>query len=171
MRLMHKLAAVTAGLGAVLLSAGPAAAVVTFDPATGTGFVGKGDVQLAFGWNNAALQKNAGGVSFSSASVDTYAATCTWVTGAGTRGQKTHTVTQTRTASVESAINYDARVKTQITGFNLTGFGAITTTGTVPVVGDVCLGEGTNGTWTAVDQTGSASHLSVTYGGTSVQLL
>jgi len=26
-------------------------AAVTFDASNGTGFVGKGDVQLAFGWN------------------------------------------------------------------------------------------------------------------------
>jgi opacity protein-like surface antigen len=36
-----------------------AVAAVTFDPATGTGFVGKGDIQLAFGWNNKAAQDNA----------------------------------------------------------------------------------------------------------------
>jgi Spy/CpxP family protein refolding chaperone len=31
-------------------------AAVTFNPSTGIGFVGKGDVQNAFGWNNADLQ-------------------------------------------------------------------------------------------------------------------
>ena len=40
------------------------AAAVTFDPATGTGFVGKGDVQLVYGWNNQALQTNALNVQF-----------------------------------------------------------------------------------------------------------
>lgn len=39
-----------------------AIAAVTFDPVTGTGFVGKGDVQTAFGWNNQQLQQNADGV-------------------------------------------------------------------------------------------------------------
>ena len=172
MRLTHKLASVAAaGAGVVLLFAGPAAGAVTFDPATGSGFVGKGDVQLAFGWNNAALQRNAAGVAFSSRSVDTYAATCEWITGAGTRGQKTHEVVQSRSTSVSSEISYDARVRTQITGFTLTGFGATTTTGTVPVVGDPCLGEGTTGTWTTVDRTGSESHLLVSHGGTDVTLL
>lgn len=38
----------------------PAAnAAVQFDPVSGTGFVGKGDVQTFFGWNNQQLQKNA----------------------------------------------------------------------------------------------------------------
>ena len=41
-----------------------AQAAVTFDPETGTGFVGKGDVQVAFGWNNAQFQANATGLSF-----------------------------------------------------------------------------------------------------------
>jgi hypothetical protein len=32
---------------------------VTFNETNGTGFVGKGDVQVAFGWNNKQLQTNA----------------------------------------------------------------------------------------------------------------
>jgi hypothetical protein len=40
-------------------------AAVTIDLLTGEGFVGKGDVQLAFNWNNKQLQDNADGVSFS----------------------------------------------------------------------------------------------------------
>ena len=47
-------------IGAALLFAvAIASASVTFNPATGTGFVGKGDVQLAYGWNNKQLQDNA----------------------------------------------------------------------------------------------------------------
>jgi len=42
-----------------------ASAGVTFNETNGTGFVGKGDVQVAFGWNNKQLQTNATGVSFS----------------------------------------------------------------------------------------------------------
>ena len=43
---------VLAAIAALAVSTA-ALATVTFDPATGIGFVGKGDVQLAFGWNNA----------------------------------------------------------------------------------------------------------------------
>jgi hypothetical protein len=39
-----------------LATAGAAFAAITFNPDDGTGFVGKGDVQEAFGWNNHALQ-------------------------------------------------------------------------------------------------------------------
>jgi hypothetical protein len=109
--------------------AGTASATVTFDPSTGTGFVGKGDVQLALGWNNPQLQANAAGVTFSYNATDTYAAVCTFVTGAGTRGEQTHNVSVPRHATINSAIQYDARTHRQIDGFNLTGFGTTTTEG------------------------------------------
>ncbi len=51
-------------LVAILLTVTVAFAAVTFDPATGTGFVGKGDVQLIYGWNNKQLQDNAANVQF-----------------------------------------------------------------------------------------------------------
>ena len=59
---------ITAAVGvtvATLMLAPAANAAVTFNETTGTGFVGKGDVQVAFGWNNKQLQTNATGVSFS----------------------------------------------------------------------------------------------------------
>ena len=45
------------------ISMAPSSAI-TFDPATGLGFVGKGDVQYTFGWNNAQLQSGAAGLMF-----------------------------------------------------------------------------------------------------------
>lgn len=142
---------------ATLALATPATAAVTFDSATGTGFVGKGDVQTAFTWNNQQLQGNASGLSFTYESEATYEAECTWTTGEGKKGQKTHTVSQKKKTSVESAVTHDARVKNQITGFKLNGFGATTVTGTVPVLGSECLGEGANGTYTSVIEVGSTS--------------
>jgi hypothetical protein len=140
---------------------------VYFDQATGTGFVGKGDVQTAFGWNNATLQKNGRDVWFSMESSDTYSATCTWITGEGTRGEKTHDVTIPRHTTLNSAIEYDARTHKQIDGYFLTGFGASTTTGTAPVVGDACVGgeDGIahNGTWTSVELTGSTTGVLTVY--------
>src|SRR5688500_5861174 len=53
-------------LGGVLLLPAAAHAAVTFDPATGIGFAGKGYVPLAFGWNNNQLQANAGQLTFRS---------------------------------------------------------------------------------------------------------
>jgi hypothetical protein len=58
---------ITAALSAAALavSAAAANASVTLDP-NGVGFVGKGDVQTAFGWNNAAIQKavESGNITF-----------------------------------------------------------------------------------------------------------
>lgn len=159
-----------------LAIAGAAAATVTFDSSTGRGFVGKGDVQLVFGWNNAQLQANAGGVTFSYDTVDRYEATCTFVTGEGTRGERTHDIDIPRHTSISSGILYDARTHRQIDGFILNGFsGTPTLGGTVPVVGEACVAEdgdgvAQNGTWSAVTLLGSTGGLYVNYGGNSVLL-
>lgn len=122
----------------------------------GSGFVGKGDVQAAFGWTNAKLQQNAGGVTFSTAqavSQDftqalTQTATqamsetvsCTITVGgekhpvtfyrdgtrAGTQtGTETGSRTGTKTGTINGTVAFDPRLKNQITGFNLTGFGSV----------------------------------------------
>ena len=161
-------------IGAALIFATAiASASVTFDPNTG-GFVGKGDVQLAFGWNNAQLQKNASLVTFSYDSVDTYSATCTWVTGEGTKGEKIHNVEHNRRASVASTVAFSARTHSQIDGFILTALGDTVTEGTAPVVGGTCVGgetgNGQDGTWSAVTLVSSTGGLYVNYGGIAVLL-
>ena len=55
---------VAATVATLALGATAASASVNVDPATGSGFIGKGDVQLAYGWNNATLQTNASSVGF-----------------------------------------------------------------------------------------------------------
>lgn len=66
---MRKLRTTTKVAGATFvalaLTVGTANAAVTFNETNGTGFVGKGDVQMAFGWNNKQLQTNASTVAFS----------------------------------------------------------------------------------------------------------
>jgi len=52
------------GAVAALTIGGGAGATVTVNN-DGSGFVGKGDVQAAFGWNNAQFQRNAAAVTFS----------------------------------------------------------------------------------------------------------
>jgi hypothetical protein len=158
---------------AVVLSmlSGLTMAAVDFNQSTGVGFVGKGDVQLAFGWNNNQLQTNASGVSFAYKAVDTYTATCEWTTGTGTRGERTHNVEHSKKTTVNSNIAYDARMRNQITGFNLTGAGGTTTTGTIPAVGGACPGnQGTSGTWTSVAQTGSVASLFTIYNNVEVKI-
>ncbi|MGI8545384.1 MAG: hypothetical protein ACR2MD_18160 [Aridibacter sp.] len=88
----------------------------------GKGFVGKGDVQLAFGWNNAALQANADIVSFA---LETHSSTVTEVTwvctkdNGNTQERARITTTESSSGGVVSAL---ARLKNQISGFNLLGF-------------------------------------------------
>jgi hypothetical protein len=165
-------------LAALVLLAGNTLAAVTFDPETGYGFVGKGDVQLAFGLNNPQIQAillaNPQAFTFTYITTDTYEAVCTWITGEGTRGEQTHNVTHTTSTGLLAAINGSPRSgPTQFTGFNLNGFaGAPVESGDpVPVLGGPCPGnEGTEGTWTSVTQTGSSEALYVTYNGTTVAL-
>ncbi|MBD0843232.1 MULTISPECIES: hypothetical protein [unclassified Streptomyces] len=104
----------------------------------------------------------------------TYSAVCQWVTGEGKKGERIHLVTHKRTAGVNSVVSYDARERNQITGFTLHGFGATTTTGTVPVEGGACVGNedgvNHNGTWVSVVPESTTGGLSVAHGGSSVPL-
>jgi len=125
-----------------LISA-PASAAVTFDAGTGVGFVGKGDVQLALGLNNAQIQNTPVAFSYSSTSV----ASTTWTCDrdAGPQTQERANTTTTTTQGVVSTV---ARVKNQITGYNLTGFSAgssVVTEHEGPAIGSCPTG------WTAID--------------------
>jgi|KBSMisStaDraftv2_1062788.scaffolds.fasta_scaffold191861_2 hypothetical protein len=163
-----------AGMALLAVSA-VAYATVTFDASNGTGFVGKGDVQAAFGWNNKEAQNNIGGLVFSFNATDHYAAVCEWVTGLGTRGQKTHDISLMRRTSIASSVAFEARSQRQISGINLNGFSSTVTTGTPPVVGDPCVnndnGTANNGTYISVVLVSSTGGLFVTSGGNTVQLL
>lgn len=112
-----------AALLAACVLAGPAAAAVILSD-EGVGFVGKGDIQALFGWNNEQLQTNAAGIEFFYVSDQIYVEwQCEWTTG------KNNTVhTQTRSATVQAinaSIAFDARKNKngQVTGFNLLGWG------------------------------------------------
>jgi hypothetical protein len=104
---------------AALTVTGSALAAVTFDPATGTGFVGKGDVQLLYGWNNAQLQNNAGSLQFRATSTEVTEVTWECTNANNENIQERARTTTTTTQGLVSSI---ARVKNQITGFNLTGY-------------------------------------------------
>ncbi len=98
------------------------AAVIVDDE--GVGFVGKGDVQRALGWNNAALQLNASLLGFYFVSEEEASWECEWWTGP-TQNRRRHSSTKKTVQSINASIAYDARKnsKGQITGFNLNGFG------------------------------------------------
>jgi hypothetical protein len=112
--------ATVAALLVVGMVAGMAFAAVTFDPVSGEGFVGKGDVQLVFGWNNKALQKNADSVQFQATS--TVVSEVSWVC-TNSNNENTQERARTTTTSVQGVVTTVARDnKFQITGFNLTGY-------------------------------------------------
>jgi hypothetical protein len=126
------------------LACGAAFASVSFDPSTGAGFVGKGDVQTAFGWNNATLQKNAGSVTFTYATKATYDVTCEWNTY--TNGNVNHEVKtihheNTEGLTIASTAVFASSTRTNrngdVTGFNLLGYAGVAPSGgDVPAVGD-----------------------------------
>ena len=159
-----------AAAAATALISTAAVAAVAFDSTTGTGFVGKGDIQILYGWNNAQLQRNASGVTFGYDAKDTYDVECYWETTTGHGTIVQHDITVPRHVSVSASVSYDARVRSQITGFILKGFGAVTSEGQVPVVGGSCPGGSQVATITSVTPTGSTGGLSVSYGGVSYPL-
>jgi hypothetical protein len=129
-----------------LVVAGIALASVTFNPTTGVGFVGKGDVQTALGLNNAQMQAlitanltTSGLIAFTYQSVDTYEVINAWATGNPDNpvSLSSHLQTVTTTVSVNSVIAFDPRKvngQQQYTGFNLTGFGEENIEGEIPTV-------------------------------------
>lgn len=120
-------------LGACLATAVTAyAAVIVNDD--GVGFVGKGDVQLKFGWNNPQFQANVNNVIFQISSTEVSVSESTWTCDrdAGPQTQE-RAVTTTTTTSIQGLLSSIARVRNQVTGFNLNGFDGEPTT-TPPVV-------------------------------------
>ncbi len=116
-------------------------ALVTFDITDGTGFVGKGDVQSVFGWNNADLQANADSLTFVYESETAFDVICQWTTGPD-HNKMTHRTTQRKSAAVSGAVAYEPRRQMQVSGFHLSGFdGSLEESGgPVPKVGDPCPG-------------------------------
>jgi hypothetical protein len=115
------------------------AGVVTFDPSTGKGFVGKGDVQTALGLNNAKMQTLAntqGGVTFTYVHTDIYNVVEAWATGNVDNpvSLNAHQISVTTTVVVNDEVVHANRTNpnSDVTGFNLTGLGTQTTDGTIP---------------------------------------
>lgn len=153
------LVGLAAGALVIGLYAGSAFAAVTIDD-SGTGFVGKGDVQLALGLNNAQMQAVADKLNFTYETVDTYAVTVEWTTGEGTKGQQTHIVNHTAISNIASAVDYNARQAKQYTGFILDGFKNTTVDGEIPQIGDKYPGKSVQ-TVTNIEKISSTSTLYV----------
>jgi hypothetical protein len=113
---MHK-RTLLAAAALVAVVATAAYAEVIFNAETGTGFVGKGDVQLAMGWNNNQLQANADGLIFSVQSVSV----TTWLCY---HTDNENAADQERSVSVttQGLLSHTERTRNQITGFGLDGY-------------------------------------------------
>jgi hypothetical protein len=114
-----KLFVSAAVLAVVLFAATAAFAAVVFDPESGEGFVGKGDVQLVFSWNNKQLQDNAGSVEFQA--VSEVVSEVSWIC-TNTNNENTQERARTTTTSIEGLVDSIARERNQITGFILEGY-------------------------------------------------
>jgi hypothetical protein len=146
--------AAAAALGAGLVLAGAASASAYTIDSSGVGWVGKGEVQSAYGWNNKAMQDNTGGVTFVYEATATYSVTCEFDNPGGH-----HVINNPRHTAVDATVSGEARNNSKgkagpMTGWYLTGFGTTTTDGQdVQEVGDGCPGNSGQGAITAVEQT------------------
>ncbi len=110
-------------LGALLATTGNVLATVTFDPAAGTGYVDKSDVQAVFGWRDQLFQANARKVSFHAVHV------VSWTWDCPIDGELLTFVSDeqsSRTVEVEALGTTAGRTVRSVTGFDLTGFAGAT---------------------------------------------
>lgn len=164
-------------VAAAALISTAASAAVTGDAASGW-FVGKGDVQSAFGWNNATLQEEwaSGEIAFHYDSAASYDVACEWDTGPA-HNITHHTVNSSISRGLNASIAAEGRQRSQITGFILAPAGASGNGGDVPSVGERCgdfedVDGNAHGTITAVTPLGSTGEggLYVSWNGQDVLL-
>ena len=106
-------------VASLLALAIPAAGIASVAVDNGVGTVGKGDVQSALGWNNAAFDKGAGSLKFTVGAekvIADYKMSCYGSDAIGHR-----IISQPGTATVAATAVLNAGNGKQITGFNLTG--------------------------------------------------
>jgi hypothetical protein len=144
--------------GAIAVTATVAFAAVTFDPETGTGFVGKGEVQEAFGWNNRMLQQYADDVEFRSASkvITEVSWICT-----NTNNDNIQERERTTTTSIAGLLETVARERNQVTGFILDGYDGDPVGGTPETEGPA-LNSCPSGPWTLTTPAGDPELVSST---------
>ena len=104
-------------LAGLIASSAVALAAIEWSPESG-GFVGKGDVQTAFGWNNATMQANAADITFTYEVTGGYSFECEWWTGPE-HNRRHHTNTKTMELDITSTITGSRRITGQFTGWNL----------------------------------------------------
>ncbi|EKO3565507.1 hypothetical protein [Vibrio metschnikovii] len=118
MKILNLNGIATTIVAAWALSSGTAIAAVSVDE-NGVGFVGKGDVQQVFDWNNSKLQENAHNLQFRMATTGTTTWTCEGINPAGIVVIQQYEQLQ----GVNSSVAFDPRRNRtgQITGFHMNG--------------------------------------------------
>jgi hypothetical protein len=168
---MNKISMLAAAALAVVSTA--AVAQTNYNLETGTGFVSKGDVQFAFGWNNRSLQSNADAVTFA---VDkTIVTEVSWEC-TNANNEKVQERARTTTQSVTVAFTAVTRDRNQVTGFMLTGLGNSTTSGSVTDGPPLNSCPNSQGSWSLTSPAGwtvvvsSDSSLTATHNGITVDI-
>ena len=120
-RKIKGLSAIAVAAALSLAGSGVASAAVTFDPATGTGFVGKGDVQTAFGLNNKQMQEHHTHVQFVYEVSATYSQECEKFIETK---KETKVIQNTfkKSVDVDATVASDSRKTGQWTGWFLNGY-------------------------------------------------
>ncbi len=121
------------GLGALFAAAFATTAMLstTFDPSCSLqvsnwgpcGFVGKGDLQTPWGWNNATMNANASGVTFVYSQEGHWQYDCEWWTGPANNRKyhrTTHHLGTTINAAVDSEVRRGSGIQ-NVNGFKLVG--------------------------------------------------
>lgn len=119
--MFHRTRALAIALAATFAISSVALAVVTFDPATGTGFVGKGDVQTLLGLNNRQMQAVHPNIDFVYVATATYTFDCEWWTGPD-HNLRRHENTKEARTDINANIASDSRKTGQWTGWHLNGY-------------------------------------------------
>ena len=129
-------------LAGIIASSAAALAAVEWTPESG-GFVGKGDVQSAFGWNGPGMTANAEAITFVYETTGGFSFECEWWTGP-THNRTYHTNTKTLELDVNAVVTGTRRLNGQaavFTGWNLDAIGEIDAIDGGPVDSD-CGAEG-----------------------------
>jgi hypothetical protein len=90
-----------------------------FNPATGTGFLGKGDVQSAFGWDNAEAQANIPNISAFFTELTQHVEQACYTEGANQVFVTNRVGTRT---SAPIGLNWEPRIHQQIDGIYFLGY-------------------------------------------------
>ena len=119
---MRKLIIIAASIAALAI---PTVAIASVAVDNGVGFVGKGDVQSALGWNNAAFDKGAASLKFTAGAekvIADYKMSCfNGTTGAIDAEVSHQIISQPGTTTVTATPVFNAGNGKQIIGFDLTG--------------------------------------------------